>query len=136
MSSPSSISEQGAGPAPATRLWLCTPPGRDQHRRITAAQSMLAGNARLGPATFIADWHSELCSRWTSSRTSATGEVIDENADPSLGTTEPGTELTGGGERVELSLTDRLDRIERLSDMTEQELRVVVRFVATICPPG
>jgi hypothetical protein len=97
---------------------------------------MLAGNARLGPATFIADWHSELCSRWTSSRTSATGEVIDENADPSLGTTEPGTELTGGGERVEHSLTDRLDRIERLSDMTEQELRVVVRVVATICPPG
>jgi hypothetical protein len=31
----------------------------------------------------------------TSSRTSATGEVIEENADPSRGTTEPGTELPG-----------------------------------------
>jgi len=31
----------------------------------------------------------------TSSRTSATGEVIAENAELSRGTTEPGTELEG-----------------------------------------
>ena len=39
--------------------------------------------------------HSELWSACASSRTSATGEVIDQNADPSLGAAEPGTELTG-----------------------------------------
>jgi len=39
--------------------------------------------------------HSELCSRCTSSRASTTGEVIDSNAAPNRGTTEPGTELTG-----------------------------------------
>jgi hypothetical protein len=37
--------------------------------------------------------HSELCSKCTSSSTRTTGLVIDANAEPSLGTTEPGTEL-------------------------------------------
>ena len=46
-------------------------------------------------STGIAARHSGLCSTCTSSRTSATGEVIDASAEPSRGTTEPGTELPG-----------------------------------------
>ena len=39
---------------------------------------------------------SRSCSGCTSSRTSATGEVIEEDADPSLGMTVPGTERQQG----------------------------------------
>jgi hypothetical protein len=39
--------------------------------------------------------HSELRSTCTSSRTSATGEVLDNRADPSRGTTRPAIELPG-----------------------------------------
>jgi len=46
-------------------------------------------------STDSASRHSRSCSTCTSSSTSTTGEVIDEKAAPSLGTTEPGTELPG-----------------------------------------
>jgi hypothetical protein len=54
---------------------------------------------------------------------------MDENAKPSRGTTEPGTELPGGGERVEHPSIDRLHRIQRFRDIGEQDLRVVVRLL-------
>jgi len=44
-------------------------------------------------------------------------------------TTEPGTQLTGGGQRVKHPPADRLDGIERLGDVGEQDLRVVVLLV-------
>ena len=83
---------------------------------------MIGQHRQRGPAF-------RLCSACTSSRTSTTGEVIDENADPSRGTTEPGSELTGEASASNTRSIDRLDRIERFRDVAEQDLRVVVPFV-------
>ena len=68
-------------------------------------------------------WSYSTC---TLSRASTTGEVIDE---PECGHDRVRHRATGGGQLIEYPLADRLDRIERLGNISDQNPRVIVRLV-------
>ena len=68
---------------------------RDPHRRLGPPGQHQPRPGRHVVGQHRQRRHPESCSRCTSSRTSTTGLIIDENAEQSLGTTDPGTELAG-----------------------------------------
>ena len=96
--SPSGLRSVSLPPRASTRVGEANDPGTQ--RRIGPAVAVViyrkAQRRIVDIESHVDDGSVRVLHRvCTSSRTSTTGEVIDENADPSRGTTEPGIELAG-----------------------------------------